>query len=94
MRLMPLALAARFPALVAAFAVTFALALAACGGGISEDEFRTELTDSGLTADQANCIIDGLGDVGIPLEDVTDQALGDADPPQEVIDITIACVAG
>ena len=70
------------------------LSLAACGGGISEDEFRSELTDGGLSTEQANCIIDGLGAAGIPLEDVTDQALGDDDPPQEVIDITIACVSG
>ena len=94
MRLHPLAPAARFPALVVSSVVASALLLTACGSGISEDEFRSELTDSGLSTEQANCIIDGLGDAGIPLEDVTDQALGDDDPPQEVIDITIACVSG
>lgn len=63
-----------------------------CGGGVSEDSFRSELIDTGLTEDQANCIINGLSGAGIALEDVTDEALGDNDPPQEVIDITVECV--
>ena len=71
-----------------------ALLASGCGGGVSEDSFRSELIDTGLTEDQANCIINGLSGAGIALEDVTDEALGDNDPPQEVIDITIECVMG
>lgn len=81
------------PALGAVIAAS-ALTLSACGGGISEDDFRKELTDSGLSTEQANCIIDGILDAGIALEDVTDEALGDDDPPQEVIDVTVACITG
>lgn len=69
-----------------------ALIASACGSGVSEDDFRAELVDEGLSEDQANCIIDGLSDAGIPLADITDDALGDDDPPAEVMDITMDCV--
>ena len=71
-----------------------ALVASACGGAITEDEFRSQLVDQGMSTDEANCIIEGLTEAGIELDDMTDQALGDDDPPPEAIDISVACLLG
>jgi len=71
-----------------------ALVASACGGAISEDEFRTQLVDQGMSTDEANCIIEGLAEAGIALDDMTDQALGDNDPPAEAIDVSVGCLLG
>lgn len=75
----------------ALFAV-FALVLSACSSSISEEEFVDKLVDSGLDEPTATCITDGIQAAGIDLNDVTDEALGDDDPPQEVLDVTFECV--
>lgn len=77
-----------FTALFAAFA----LVLSACSSSISEEEFVDKLVDSGLDEPTATCITDGIQAAGIDLNDVTDEALGDDDPPQEVLDVTFECV--
>ena len=78
---------------VALFAA-FTLALSACSSSISEDEFVDQLVEGGLDQATAQCITDGIQAAGIDLNDVTDEALGDDDPPQEVIDVTFDCVLG
>ena len=53
-----------------------ALLATACGGDITEDEFKDQLTEDGLVTDeQAQCIVDGLGEAGISLQSVTDEEL-------------------
>ena len=55
-----------------------ALVTSACGGDITEDEFKDQLMEDGLVDEtQAQCIVDGLGDAGISLQSVTDEELGD-----------------
>ena len=71
---------------------SFALVLSACSSSISEEEFVDKLVEGGLDEPTAQCITDGIQAAGIDLNDVTDEALGDDDPPQEVIDVTFECV--
>ena len=58
------------------------------------DEFVDKLVEGGLDEPTAQCITDGIQAAGIDLNDVTDEELGDDDPPQEVIDVTFECVLG
>ena len=83
-----LPLRAFFVALFAAFA----LFVSGCSSSISEEEFVDQLVEGGLDVETAQCITDGIQAAGIDLNDVTDQALGDDDPPPEVIDVTLECV--
>lgn len=79
-------------AVVGAPIAALALLASACGGGISEAEFVDELVDGGLDRATAQCIADGVQAAGFELADVTDEALGDEDPPAAVVDVTLDCV--
>jgi len=74
----------------------FALLVSACGGGAATaEDLKEEMTKDGLITDEdADCIIDKLVEAGINPGDLTDGALGDNDPPPEVIGITTECLLG
>lgn len=70
-----------------------ALMAGACGGDITEQQFKDELTEDGdVTNEQADCIVDGLQEAGIELQSVTDEALGDNLPPQEALTVLFSCM--
>lgn len=70
-----------------------ALAASACGGDITEDEFKDQLMEDGLVDEtQAQCIVDGLGDAGISLQSVTDEELGDDPLPAAAAAVVAECV--
>ena len=72
-----------------------ALLASACGGGATDEEFKAELTRDGVfTDDQADCVVDKLNAAGINPGDLTDQALGDDEPPAEALAITTECLFG
>ena len=72
-----------------------ALLASACGGGATDEEFKAELTKDGFfTNEQADCVVDKLNAAGINPGDLTDQALGDEEPPAEAIAITTECLMG
>ncbi|NCG38259.1 MAG: hypothetical protein GWP48_12165 [Actinobacteria bacterium] len=73
----------------------FALLATACAGGATDEDFKAELTKDGMFSDeQADCVVDKLNEAGINPGDLTDQALGDDDPPIEAITITTECLIG
>jgi len=75
--------------------VAVALFATACGGGATDEDFKAELTKDGFfTDEQADCVVDKLNEAGINPGDLTDQALGDDDPPIEAITITTECLIG
>ncbi len=72
-----------------------ALLASACGGGPTDEEFKAELTKDGFFSDeQADCVVEKLHEAGINPGDLTDQALGDNDPPAEAVAITTECLLG
>jgi len=72
-----------------------ALLATACAGGATDEDFKAELTKDGMfTDEQADCVVDKLNEAGINPGDLTDQALGDDDPPIEAIAITTECLMG
>lgn len=60
----------------------------------TEEQFRDSLIDDGFSEEQADCTIDGLEEAGIDPADLTDENLGDDDPPIEALEITAACFLG
>ncbi|MEM9467492.1 MAG: hypothetical protein AAGA90_19110 [Actinomycetota bacterium] len=65
----------------------------ACGGDITEEEFKDQLTEDGfISDDQAQCIVDGLGDAGISLQSVTDEELGNDPLPAEAAEVVTECM--
>ncbi len=70
-----------------------ALLATACGSS-TEEQFRASLIDEGVTEDQADCIISALEDAGINPESLTDQALGDNEPPAAAVEATLSCMFG
>jgi len=72
-----------------------ALVASACGGDITEQEFKDQLMeDGGVTSEQADCVVEGLQEAGISLQSVTDEELGDNDPPPEALEVIFACLLG
>lgn len=70
-----------------------ALLATACGGGPTDEEFKAQLTDGGFFSDeQADCVVEKLHEAGINPGDLTDQSLGDDEPPAEAIAITTECL--
>jgi hypothetical protein len=70
-----------------------ALLASACGGDITEDEFIEQLTEDGqITDEQAQCIVDGLGEAGISLQSVTDEELGDGPLPAGAAAVVSECM--
>ena len=70
-----------------------ALLATACGGDITEDEFKDQLTEDGLVTDeQAQCIVDGLGEAGISLQSVTDEELGGDPLPADAAAVVTECM--
>lgn len=71
-----------------------ALLATACGGA-TDEEFKAELTKDGFfTDEQADCVVDKLNEAGINPGDLTDQSLGDNEPPAAAIAITTECLMG
>ncbi len=68
-----------------------ALLASACGSS-TEEQFRASLIEEGISEDQADCIIENLEEAGIDPESLTDEALGDNEPPAEAIEATFACM--
>ncbi|MEM9033378.1 MAG: hypothetical protein AAGD18_02200 [Actinomycetota bacterium] len=79
----------------AAVGLTLALTIAACGGGSSfdRDDAVSDFVDSGLTQDQAECVVDAMVD-----EFGEELLASDAEPTEAqqdaMIDLTTDCVLG
>ena len=70
-----------------------ALLATACGGDITEDEFKDQLMEDGLVdEEQADCIVEGLNEAGISLQSVTDEELGDDPLPEEATAVVTECL--
>ncbi len=70
-----------------------ALVASACGGDITEDEFKDQLMEDGVVdEEQAQCIVDGLNDAGISLQSVTDEELGDDPLPAAATAVVTDCL--
>lgn len=72
-----------------------ALVAASCGGGsdaAADEDWHALLVEDGLTSAQADCVIAGLAEIGLTPGDITDDALGDDDVPEEAVDVMFNCV--
>ena len=76
------------------FVIAAIVALFAGACSSTEEQFRDSLIEDGFTEEQADCTLEGLEDAGIDPADLTDDALGDAEPPAEAVEITAACFLG
>lgn len=76
-----------------------ALVAASCGGaggGAVEaaEDWHALLVEDGLTSAQADCVIDGLAEIGLSPGDITDEALGDDEVPEAAVDVMFGCIMG
>ncbi|MEM1335615.1 MAG: hypothetical protein AAGG08_19395 [Actinomycetota bacterium] len=71
-----------------------AILLIASACSSTDEQFRDSLVDEGFTEEQADCAIEKLNEIGIDPESITDEALGDDDPPMEAIEAVASCVLG
>ncbi|MEM8708708.1 MAG: hypothetical protein AAGE98_19755 [Actinomycetota bacterium] len=71
-----------------------AILLLASACSSTDEQFRDSLVDEGFTEEQADCAIEKLNEIGIDPESITDEALGDDDPPMEAIEAVASCVLG
>ena len=76
------------------FVIAAIVALLAGACSSTEEQFRDSLIDDGFSEEQADCTLDGLEEAGIDPADLTDEALGDDEPPLEALEITAACFMG
>ena len=68
---------------------------AACAGS-TEDQFREDLTSTGASDEQVDCMISGFNDAGISLDSISDENFDNADGPtqQQAGEILAGCMLG
>ena len=77
-----------------AMATALALVASACGGS-AEDDFRSEMVDSGLMTDEnVDCVLAAFAEAGIGVDSLSDGVLGDAEIPADAQDAVFECLAG
>ncbi|MEO0492530.1 MAG: hypothetical protein AAF081_03850 [Actinomycetota bacterium] len=76
------------------FLALAAIALLASACSSTDEQFRDSLIDGGFTDEQADCAMEKLDEIGIDPESITDEALGDADPPIEAVEAVASCLLG
>ena len=74
-------------------ASVLALAASACGGN-AEDDFRSDMVDSGLMTDEnVDCVLAAFAEVGISVASISDGVLGDANIPADAQEAVFGCLA-
>lgn len=71
-----------------------AILLIASACSSTEEQFRDSLVDGGFTDEQADCAMEKLDELGIDPETLTDDALGDDEPPQAATEAVASCLLG
>ena len=73
-----------------------ALVAASCGGDstVADEDWHALLVEDGLTSTQADCVIADLAEIGLTPGDITDEALGDDEVPEEAVDVMVGCIMG
>lgn len=70
-----------------------ALVASACGGS-AEDDFRSDMVDSGLMTDEnVDCVLTAFSEAGIGVSSISDGVLGDADIPVDAQEAVLGCLA-
>jgi len=71
-----------------------ALVASACGGS-AEDDFRSDMVDSGLMTDEnVDCVLAAFAEAGIGVNAISDGVLGDADIPADAQAAVLGCLTG